>query len=188
MLKMQSSYDVYDFNSINDGQISLNLYELNLVNRTVNNKRRSFWTYKFIASENPSDLEKRIKELRESGYISLNEFQSVPFEADSRNPLLIMKFLLMSRQYRLLEKVYDSYGIIEGMNAIHKYVHYVDAKTGEEFAMYTEDEKHTPEVISSLESANYKPIEQTPLMDYLDELKRNHEPISIKSNSRQIQK
>lgn len=188
MLNPDYIYSVYDFHLNQEGRMQIEQYEAGLVNQIENGKTVSYWSFDFVRSLCPTDVQDTISYLRSNGFKSANEFQTIPFSVEARSPLLAMKFQFMAKHHKMLEKVYDSHGVVEGMNIVQKYVHYVDVNTGEEFVLYVEDEDATPEVIQNLEAQGYQAIEQTPLMDSITKLTRKHEPVKVQSKGYQLQK
>lgn len=153
-------YSTYDIILDESGQIRLDLFETRI---EIEGKERRY-VHKFIKSEYPNDLENDIALLRGWNYLEMSSFKANHWDIASKNPLLVIKMILLSKQHKILEKSYDTHTIdANGLNCITKYIYYVNMQTGKQFVMNIGVEKHSEENICNLQGEGFKPIEDSVL-------------------------
>ena len=91
---------------------------------------RPFRRYKYIRSEYPLNICKRIKELGLLGYKSANYFLGSNFDGLVETDYLKMiKLLLIAQKCKLLAKIYEEKEASEA-SVIKTYINYIDMNTG----------------------------------------------------------
>lgn len=153
-------YKTYDIVLDETGQIRLDFYET----RIETEGKEICYVHELRKSEYSENLENDIAILRGWNYLGMNSFRANSWDITSKNPLLVIKMILLSKQHKILEKSYDAHTIdADGLNCITKYIYYVNMQTGKQFVMNIGVEKHSEENICNLQGEGFKPIEDSVL-------------------------
>ena len=134
MLKMNPDYMYFGYDLNLDGiGLRLDKYDVSLV---VDSDDTRKYNFKFTGYEYPTDLEGTISIIRcVNNAYGLNEFVgSKGFDIDTNNFLTTLNMKRLAFKHKLLEKVYDDKAVVDGMNVVVTYIHYVNMETGQEYA------------------------------------------------------
>lgn len=157
MINPDCVYSTYDIVLDENGQIRVDIYETRI---EIEEKERRY-VHEFKKSEYYENLENAIALLRGWHYLGMNSFSPNMWDIASKNPLVTIKMILLSKQHKILEKVYDDHTIIDGVISITKYIYYVNMQTGKEMVMNIGVEKYSEKNICSLQAEGFKPIENS---------------------------
>lgn len=159
-------YSVYNI-AVDERGLRVDLYGVTL----VHDGKKSFYKFDHDSSVYPEDMKTYLEFLQSYNYMSIKRFESKS-DVISTNPLVNMKLAILNRTSQLIEKVYDDHVIIEGINYIAKYAHYIDVKNGEEKVVYLGMSKFSELTLSDLASRGFIPIANSPLINRIDNIGR----------------
>lgn len=177
-----SSTMVYDIIVNDNNELQLNLYNVSLINRRVNKKKISFYSFELI-SENVLDISSLpscIEKLRKEKITSKSSYTPSDFLALAGGVKNSFRALLLPISHKLLEQIYDEV-IIDNVCYIYLYITYVNVKTGEVKALKISDfGSYSLEKEEYLNQSGYKHIGSSFLGHYLDTFNSKEEkPFSL---------
>ncbi len=153
-------YQVYDVILNGANEISIKKYHV-VDEAQVNSqgRREVMRNFSYDGFEMPEDLSSRINELREEGFIDMNQFYCATFDVSSPNPFVNAKIMLLGAHHKLLEKIYTETIDHNNICKIETYITYVHMKTGDIFTMKVANlGVHSDELIKTLKENGYKYI------------------------------
>lgn len=179
VVRKDKTYDIV-INANNE--LQLDLYDVSLVNKIVNNKYSSYYSFK-LTNEIVLDeisLSEYIEELKKESIKSIIRYIPSDFLTLAGGIKNSFRALLLPFSYELLEQVYDEV-IIDNVCYIHLYITYVNVRTGEIKALKTKDfGSYSLEKEEFLKQSGYKHIGNSFLGNYLDTLNSKEEkPFSL---------
>ena len=123
-----------------------------------NGKKEYFRKFLYIESEVCDDIEKRISELRKQGYLYINRFRYFSFDIMATNPLVNTKLMLLEKDHKLLEKVFQE-EIVNHVTYLTTYITCINMKTGKiSFVKVGKFDVYSLEKVDELKKLGYKYI------------------------------
>lgn len=183
-----NTVNFYDLKSDEMGLPYIEKWNSKIVSRQVNGKIETCYESSIKEIEQPTDIRKAIVELKSSGFISYNRFQTSDFTLNTNfkemlNPLMHIKLSLLGRKHVLLEKVYDDKAVVKGMHSIARYIHYINVETGQEYVLCIDIKEFDDFYPWAFEKEGYKNIQNSVIFQFLSTLKYTSEAIEIDSST-----
>ena len=174
-------YRAYDIILNGVGQLIVIKYKvLEMQDENRNVSRRFIFTGYF----EPDDIENYIGSLKSERYCSMNQFKESNINLISCNPLINFKLLLLSKNHKVLEKVYDEV-IIDNVCYLNVYLFYINMNNGKTYVINTGlVGVYNDVVIDYLNTFGYKHIKESSLYLYVNELKN----VSVLTKTLRIKK
>jgi len=174
----------YDIKLDDNGQIYLELISKKIVSEYKDGKNISYYVEVSREIDYPEDIKKRISYLRALGYKSILAFESKKSDLTNLRSIDGLLAAILKRTHILLDKVYDDKAVLNGMNVIATYLHYIDATSGVEYAKPIGCRDCNAE---DLLQEGYTPIENSILMANISNLPINgYLGIELDVSSREI--
>ena len=161
---MEKTRENYAYDIILTDFKELGLYLYKVIDKEIfseHGRRDYYREYIYMGYEFPEDVQVRIQDLRENGFFHMNQFKNLGIDVYAPNPINALKLNLLSKNHKLLEKVYGD-KIIHNMSCLVSYITCVNMKTGEisfmevaNHGIYSEDK------IQDLEYLGYKYITES---------------------------
>lgn len=161
----------YDIKLDTNGQIYLELITERKITEFSNGKNVTYYVEVNREIEYPDNIKKRINYLRALGCKCISTFDAKNFDLNNLRPIDNILVAIIEKGHILLDKVYDDKAVINGMNVIATYIHYIDSKTGIEYAKPMGC--RTDITSEQLLKEGYTPMENSILMANITELSTN---------------
>ena len=130
---MKKSIENYAYDIVLNDFKQLGLYLYKVVDTEIfseHGRRDYYREYFYMGYEFPEDLPARIQDLNRNGFYHMNQFKKQDIEIIVHHPLIALKLLALSKNHKILEKVYYT-KIIQDMSYLVSYVTCVNMKSGE---------------------------------------------------------
>ena len=153
-----NAYDIH-LNSNNDLIIAKYLVSDEAVT-DVNGKSQTYRSYHYAGFEIPENIDVRLAELVQEGYLPMNRFQPARFDVEVKNPLVYAKALLLGYHHQMLEKFYQ---VGSGYDYdVTTYITYVHMTTGKVSVLKLDNIKFcSGDKIKELEDSGFIPFERS---------------------------
>lgn len=161
MEKTKENY-AYDIILTDTNELELCLYKVvDIESFSQNGKRDYYRKYYYMGCEIPENMESRILDLQENGFFNMNQFKNWGIDVYTSNPLMSLKILLLSKNHKLLEKVYGD-SIVDNMSCLVSYITYVNMNSGEvSFMEVANHGAYSKDKLKDLEYYGYKYINES---------------------------
>lgn len=161
---MEKTIENYAYDIVLNNFNELGLYLYKVVDKEIfseHGRRDYYREYIYMGYEFPKDIQVRIQDLQKNGFFHMNQFKNFGIDVYVSNPLMGLKLFLLSKNNKLLEKVYGD-KVVQNMSYLVSYITCVNMKSGEvsfleiaNHGIYSEDK------IINLEYLGYKHINQS---------------------------
>ncbi len=172
-MKIDEIKKVYDIRLENQ-KLAVDIFKHRLQTKNVSGKNKTFNTYEHVATVYPENIEEYITMLLDSHYFSRLDFQLGMLGEVTTNPLNKLKLMLLSRENKILEAIYNPYDIVNNLNVITTSITYINMYTGIINTMNLDNlGPVTPEKISALEASDFVNINNSYTYQVLNETTNN---------------